>query len=121
MGGADPWLRRRRLAIRGVVLPGTPAAFRAAAAAAVLGAALLLALFGLLAAIGIAVDGDDLGVVNEAVDERDEAGGVGVRDAALEGLADGRLELGGAVLVEQAQKGGDDGAEIVAAQGGPLV
>ena len=120
MGGADPWLRRRRLAIRGVVLPGTPAAFRAAAAA-VLGAALLLALFGLLAAIGIAVDGDDLGVVNEAVDERDEAGGVGVRDAALEGLADGRLELGGAVLVEQAQKGGDDGAEIVAAQGGPLV
>ena len=120
MGGADPWLRRRRLAIRGVVLPGTPAAFRAAAAAA-LGAALLLALFGLLAAIGIAVDGDDLGVVNEAVDERDEAGDVGVRDAALEGLADGRLELGGAVLVEQAQKGGDDGAEIVAAQGGPLV
>ena len=120
MGGADPWLRRRRLAIRGVVLPGTPVAFRAAAAAA-LGAALLLALFGLLAAIGIAVDGDDLGVVNEAVDERDEAGGVGVRDAALEGLADGRLELGGAVLVEQAQKGGDDGAEIVAAQGGPLV
>ena len=79
MGGADPWLRRRRLAIRGVVLPGTPAAFRAAAAAA-LGAALLLALFGLLAAIGIAVDGDDLGVVNEAVDERDEAGGVGVLD-----------------------------------------
>ena len=39
-------------------------------------------------------------------------------DAALEGLADGRLKLGGAVLVELAQKGGDDGAEIVAAHGG---
>ena len=39
-------------------------------------------------------------------------------DAALQGLVDARLELGGAVLVEEAQKGGDDGAEIAAALGG---
>ena len=43
---------------------------------------------------------------------------VGVGDAALQRLADGRLELGGAVGVEQAQQGGDDGADIVAAHGG---
>ena len=39
-------------------------------------------------------------------------------DAALQGLVDARLELGGAVPVEQAQQGGDDGAEIAAAPGG---
>ena len=80
MGGADPWLRRRRLTIRGVGLPGTPAT-RGAAPPAALGAALLLAFLGLLAAPGLAVDGDDLGVVDEAVDQGDDAGGVG------EGLA----------------------------------
>ena len=40
-------------------------------------AALLLAFLGLLAAIGIAVDGDDLCVVDEAVDQRHDAGGGG--------------------------------------------
>ena len=38
---------------------------------------LLCALLGLLEAVGIAFDGDDLGVVDEAVDQRDDAGGVG--------------------------------------------
>ena len=39
-------------------------------------------------------------------------------DAPFEGFADGRLELGGAVRVEQAQEGADDGTDIVAAPGG---
>ena len=39
-------------------------------------------------------------------------------DATLQGLVDARLELGGAVLVEEARKGGDDGAKIAAALGG---
>src|SRR5208282_603053 len=38
---------------------------------------LLSALFSLLETVGIAVDGDDLGVVDEAVDQRDDAGGAG--------------------------------------------
>src|SRR5271163_168628 len=38
--------------------------------------ALLSAFTGLLQAIGLAFDGDDLGVVDEAVDQRDDAGGV---------------------------------------------
>ena len=36
-------------------------------------------------------------------------------DAALQCFVDARLELGGAVLVEQAQQGADDGAEMAAA------
>ena len=79
--------------LHGQAASGVPLVFRAALAAAgspaclcltpaaALCAALLLALFGLLAAVGIAVDGDDLGVVDEAVDQGDDAGGVG------EGLA----------------------------------
>ena len=39
--------------------------------------ALLGALGGLFEAIGLAVDGDDLGIVDEAVDHGDDAGGVG--------------------------------------------
>ena len=57
---------------------------------AALGAAYLLAFRGLLAAPGIAVDGDDLGVVDEAIDQGDDAGGVG------EGLAPlGERSVGG--------------------------
>ena len=44
---------------------------------AALARALLGAFAGLLEAIGLAVDGDDLGVVDEAVDQRNDAGGVG--------------------------------------------
>ena len=43
---------------------------------------------------------------------------MGCGNVPLQGLADGRLELGGAVGVEPAQQGGDDGADIVAAHGG---
>ena len=43
---------------------------------------------------------------------------IGVRHAARERLADGGLELAGAVALEQPQQGGGDGAEIVAARGG---
>ncbi len=39
--------------------------------------ALLGAFLGLLEAVGFALDGDDLGVVDEAVDQGDDAGGVG--------------------------------------------
>ena len=43
---------------------------------------------------------------------------MGWGDAALERLVDAGLELGGAVLVEEAQERGDDGAEMAAALGG---
>ena len=86
-----PRLRCRRFpAVQGAGLSGSPAA--------ALGAAYLLAFLGLLAAIGIAVDGDDLGVVDEAVDQGDDAGGVG------EGLA----PLG------ERPVGGDDGGSFPA-------
>jgi hypothetical protein len=39
--------------------------------------ALLGAFFGLLEAIGVALDGDDFGMVDEAIDQGDDAGGVG--------------------------------------------
>ena len=39
--------------------------------------ALVAAFLGLLEAVGFALDGDDLGVVDEAVDQGDDAGGVG--------------------------------------------
>jgi len=39
--------------------------------------ALFATLFGLLEAIGLALDGDDLRVVDEAVDQGDDTGGVG--------------------------------------------
>ena len=39
--------------------------------------ALLAAFFGLLEAVGLALEGDDLGVADEAVDQGDHAGGVG--------------------------------------------
>ena len=74
--------RRRRLAILGVSLPGSPTACCTPPPPA-LCSALLLVFLGLLAAIGIAVDGDDLGVVDEAVDEGDDAGGVGEGFAPL--------------------------------------
>ena len=80
-----PRLRCRRfpaVLVLGAGLAGSPAA--------ALGAACLLAFLGLLAAPGIAVDGDDLGVVDEAVDQGDDAGGVG------EGLAPlGERSVGG--------------------------
>ena len=66
MNDHRPRLRCRRFpAVLGAGLSGSPAA--------ALGAAYLLAFLGLLAAIGIAVDGDDLGVVDEAVDQGDGA------------------------------------------------
>jgi hypothetical protein len=39
--------------------------------------ALLGALFGLLETIGLSLDGDDLDLVNEAIDQGDDAGDVG--------------------------------------------
>ena len=39
--------------------------------------ALLGSLLGFLEAVGVAVDGEDFGVVDEAVDQGDDAGGVG--------------------------------------------
>jgi hypothetical protein len=38
---------------------------------------LLAAFLGLLEAVGLALDSDDLGVVDEAVDQGDDAGGIG--------------------------------------------
>ena len=38
---------------------------------------------GLLEAVGLAVDGDDLGIVHQAIDQRDDAGGVGEHLAPL--------------------------------------
>ena len=64
-----------RSGIGRVRLCGTAPGFRFAPPAA-FGAALLLAFLGFLAAVGVAVDGDDLGVVDEPVDEGDKAGGV---------------------------------------------
>ena|SRR6516164_10448202 len=46
--------------------------------------------------------------------------GVGMRDATRERLADGGLELGGPIAVQQPQQRGGDGAEIVAALAGAL-
>ena len=79
-GGNHPRLRRRRFP--GILRAATLATRRAAPAAA-LGVALLLAFLGFLAAPGLAVDGDDLGVVDEAVDQGDDAGGVGEGFAPL--------------------------------------
>lgn len=60
------------------------------------------ALFGFLEAVGLALDGDDFGLVQEAIDEGDDAGGVG---EDLVPLGEGAV-------------GGDDGApELVAAVG----
>ena len=65
------------------------------------------------------VDGDGRGLISGlAPPGQAQAHRVGVGDAALQGLADGRLELGGAVLVEEAQQGGDDGAQMATAFGG---
>ena len=94
MDRGDPRLCRRRFS--GILRGGLPASPPAA-----LGAALLLAFLGFLAAPGLAVDGDDLGVVDEAVDQGDDAGGVG------EGLA----PLG------EGPVGGDDGGVLLAAAG----
>src|SRR6516162_4773976 len=48
-----------------------------------------------------------------------QAHGVGMRHVTVESLADGGLELAGAVPVEQADQQSGDGAEVVAALGGP--
>ncbi len=56
------------------------------------------ALLGLLEAIGRAVDVDDLGVVDEAIDERDDTGGVG-KDLAPFGEGAVGGDEGGFVLV----------------------
>ncbi len=47
-----------------------------------------------------------------------QAHGVGVRHVALQGVEDGRLKFARAVMLEQPDQGGGDGAEIVAALGG---
>ncbi len=46
-------------------------------ASAALAGPLFVALAGFLDAVGFAFDGDDLGIVGQAVDQRDDAGGVG--------------------------------------------
>ena len=58
--------------------------------------ALLLSLPGLLPAIGIAINDDELGVVDEAVDQGDEAGGVPEGFAPLGQRAVG-VDCGGAL------------------------
>ena len=57
------------------VLKGHTALFTSAGQ--LLGDLAAIAVFSLLETVGIAVDGDDVGVVDEAVDERDDAGGAG--------------------------------------------
>jgi hypothetical protein len=47
-----------------------------------------------------------------------QAHGIGVRHVAGEGLADGGVEFARPILLQQADQGGGNGAEIVAALGG---
>ena len=47
-----------------------------------------------------------------------EADGIGMRHVAVERLADGGLQVGGAVAIEQPRQSIGDGAEIGAALGG---
>jgi hypothetical protein len=48
------------------------------------------------------------------------AHGVGVRDTPVERFQDGGLHCGGVVALQQAQQGGRDRTEVVAALGGAL-
>ena len=47
-----------------------------------------------------------------------EAHGVGMRHVALQRLEDGRLQIGGAGVIEQTQQRGGDGAQVGAPLGG---
>src|SRR4051812_50070825 len=69
----EPWAAPPRA----VWPPAAAWSVRSWLGAAALAGALLGAFARLLEAVGIPVDGDDLGVVDEAIDQRDDACGVG--------------------------------------------
>ena len=60
---------------------------------------------GFLEAIGFAFDGDDFGVVQETVDQRDDAGGVGEHLAGHLVTADDARALYGVLMLDGAAKG----------------